>query len=356
MTDEGKMRHVIEMARLGLGQVAPNPLVGAAIWKDDTIVGEGHHSRFGGPHAEIVALDKAGEAARGGTLYVNLEPCNHTGKTPPCTDAIIAAGISRVVVAVRDPNPEATGGVDKLRAAGITVDVGAADEDARELNAGFLNSFNSDRPWVTLKLAMSLDGSIAPAHGPRAILTGDLSHRVVHWLRAANDAIAVGVATAAADDPELTVRMHPPPRVPPTRIVFDRSARLSSQSKLTKTARETPTLLVTGQTTILPADLTQAGVESLPAHDLGDALRKLKTRGINSLLVEGGAGLAASFLGGHFVDRLVIFHAPLIFGNGSLNAFSGISSQPADEAPRFRIVSNQQLKNDVMTVYAVEKK
>jgi diaminohydroxyphosphoribosylaminopyrimidine deaminase/5-amino-6-(5-phosphoribosylamino)uracil reductase len=354
--DQAHMRFVIEMlAPKGWGQVSPNPLVGALVMDEDTPVGAGYHARFGDPHAEVVALEKAGERAKGATMYVNLEPCNHHGKTPPCADAIIAAGIARVVVAVPDPNPAAAGGAQRLRAAGVRVDFGVCEDQARELNAAFLNSFVSDRPWVTLKLAVSLDGSIAPAGRSRTILTGGWSQTFVHRMRAANDAIAVGAVTALEDDPELTVRFDPRPRIPPMRIVFDRSARLSSQSKLVKTARQTPTLVVTSETTSLPADLANAGVEALPAHDLGDALRKLKVRGINSLMVEGGAGLAASFIGGGFLDRLVIFQAPVILGSGSLNAFSGIAAQSASEAPRFRAISSAKLMNDVMTVYAVDK-
>jgi diaminohydroxyphosphoribosylaminopyrimidine deaminase/5-amino-6-(5-phosphoribosylamino)uracil reductase len=353
--DEAFMAHVISLAQLGWGQVAPNPLVGALVVKDGEIVGSGYHARFGDPHAEAVALNEAGTRARGATLYVNLEPCNHYGKTPPCTRAIIDAGISRVVLASRDPNPVASGGAEKLRAARIPVDFDVCESEAREINAAFFNSFSSDRPWVTLKLAVSLDGSIAPADRTTAMLTNEKSIEVVHRMRAQTDGIAVGSATAAADDPQLTARSDPPPRTPPTRIVFDRSARLSSQSKLAKTARKIPTLVVTGETTNLPADLAQLGVEGLPARDLGDALRKLKDRGIHSLMVEGGAGLAASFLASGFVDRLVIFQAPIILGSGSLNAFSGIAGQTAEEAPRFRVLHSAQLENDIMTTYAVEK-
>ena len=350
------MGWVIEtLAPKGWGQTSPNPLVGALVVKGGEVLGEGYHARFGEAHAEVVALQHAGDEARGATLYVNLEPCNHHGKTPPCTDAIIAAGIARLVIAVRDPNPAAAGGAEKLRAAGVTMDFGIREGEAWELNAAFMNSFSSDRPWVTLKLAISLDGSIAPADRNPAMLTNELSRARVQKMRAGNDAIAVGAATAAADDPQLTARYDPSPRVPPTRIVFDRSARLSSQSKLAQTARDVPTLVVTGETTQLPADLSNLGVQSLPAHDLGDALRKLKTRGVNSLMVEGGAGLAASFLGAGFVDRLVIFQAPIILGNGSLNAFSGIAAQLIKEAPRFRVIQSAPVGDDILTTYAIEK-
>lgn len=349
------MAHVISLAQLGWGQVSPNPLVGAIVVKDGEIIGSGYHARFGDPHAEFVALNEAGTRGRGATLYVNLEPCNHYGKTPPCTKSIIDAGISRVVLAARDPNPVASKGAERLRAAGITVDFEVCESEAREINAAFFNSFKSDRPWVTLKLAVSLDGSIAPADRTTAMLTNEKSIEAVHRMRAQTDAIAVGAATAAADDPQLTARTDPPPRIPPTRIVFDRSARLSAQSKLAKTATKVPTLVVTGETTALPADLANMGVEGLPAHDLADALRKLKTRGIHSLMVEGGAGLAASFLASGFVDRLVIFEAPIILGSGSLNAFSGIAGQTVQDAPRFRVLTSSMLGNDIMTTYAVEK-
>lgn len=349
------MAHAISLAQLGWGQVAPNPLVGALILNGPDVVGSGYHARFGDRHAEVVALDEAGSRARGGTLYVNIEPCNHYGKTPPCTKAIIEAGIARVVAGSRDPNPVASGGAERLRAAGIVVDFDVCEKEARELNAAFFSSFMSDRPWVTLKLAMSLDASIAPADRSTQMITNDASRKEVHRMRAQTGGIAVGAATAAADDPQLTARSDPPPRVAPTRIVFDSSARLSSQSKLAKTAREIPVLLVTGETTSLPADLANLGVEGLPAHDVADALRKLKARGINSLMVEGGAGLAASFLGSGFVDRLVIFHAPIILGAGSLNAFAGIAAQTSSDAPRFKVISSARLGNDIMTVYSPEK-
>jgi diaminohydroxyphosphoribosylaminopyrimidine deaminase/5-amino-6-(5-phosphoribosylamino)uracil reductase len=349
------MRLALSAATRGWGQTAPNPLVGAVVFAGDDLAGEGYHARFGERHAEVVALEQAGDRARGATLYVTLEPCNHHGKTPPCVDSIIDAGVSRVVIAARDPNPLASGGVDKLRDAGIAVELGVLESDAHEMNAPFFNSFKSERPWVTLKLAVSLDGAIAAADRKPRWLTGEESRILVHRMRAANDAVAVGIATATADDPELTARTDPAPRVPPLRIVFDRSARLSSESKLAKTASIVPTLLVTSSATQLPADLARQGVEAIPAHNVGDALLQLRSRGITSLMVEGGAGLAASFMAGGFVDRLVIFQAPLVLGAGSLNAFSGIAGHDVDSAPRFRVVSSRQIGDDIMTVYSVEK-
>lgn len=346
------MTRALELARLGWGQTAPNPMVGAVVVHDEEIVGEGYHVRAGEPHAEVIALQAAGERARGATLYVTLEPCNHQARTPPCTNAIIAAEIRRVVAAVGDPNPAAAGGAGKLRASGIIVDFGILESEARELNAAFHASFTLDRPWVTLKLAVSLDGAIADAERTRGWLTGPLARAEVQRLRAVSDAVAIGIATAIADDPLLTARIEPPPRVQPTRIVFDRHARLSAYGALARTAREVPTIIVTTPTTKLSADLANAGVEAVKARDLHDALARLKERGISSLLVEGGAGLAASFLAAGCVDRVIIFQAPIVLGAGSLGAFSGIASHDLAHAPRFHALRVQRFGDDVMTIYS----
>jgi diaminohydroxyphosphoribosylaminopyrimidine deaminase / 5-amino-6-(5-phosphoribosylamino)uracil reductase len=327
-------------------------MVGAVVYAGDEKVGEGYHPRFTAEHAEVVALAAAGDRARCATLYVTLEPCNHHGRNPPCTAAIIQAGIARVVSAVRDPNPVAAGGAETLRAAGISIEFGVREREARELNAPFFNAVATDRSWVTLKLALSLDGALSGADRAGGWLSGDASRTEVHRMRAGSDAIAVGVETALADDPQLTARFDPPPRVPPLRIVFDRSARLSPDSTLAKTAREIPTLVVTASSTTLPQELERLGVEAMRAHDVGDALRKLRERGIQSLMVEGGAGLAASFLAGDYVDRLVIFRAPLILGAGALNAFAGIASQEIEHAPRFTLLETRSLGDDVMSIYA----
>jgi diaminohydroxyphosphoribosylaminopyrimidine deaminase/5-amino-6-(5-phosphoribosylamino)uracil reductase len=351
--DELRMDEALSLARRGWGQTSPNPLVGAVLYNGEEKIAEGFHARFGEAHAEAAAIASAGDRARGSTLYVTLEPCAHHGKTPPCTEAIIASGVSRVVAAVSDPNPVAKGGAEQLTSAGIQVDIGVREKEARELNAPFFNAAQSTRPWVTLKLALSLDGAISGAERLKGWLTGIESRAEVQRKRAASDAIAVGVETALADNPQLTARTDPPPRMPPTRIVFDRSARLSSQNTLVKTAREIPTVVVTTPSTRLPAALAQAGVQQIAAKDLNDALRQLKDRGILSLMVEGGAGLAASFLSGDYVDRLVIFRAPIILGAGALGAFSAIASQEAGHAPRFKLLETRALDNDVLSVYSV---
>jgi len=351
--DELRMDEALSLARRGWGQTAPNPLVGAVLYRGDEKIAEGFHARFGEAHAEASAIASAGDRARGSTLYVTLEPCSHHGKTPPCADAIINAGIARVVIAAGDPTPLAGGGAQKLRSAGITVDTGIREREARELNAAFFHAAQSDRPWVTLKLALSLDGAISGAGRLKGWLTGEESRAEVQRMRAGSDAIAVGVQTALADNPQLTARTTPRPRVQPLRIVFDRSARLSSQNILVRTAREVPTLIVTTPSTRMPAALEQAGVEQIGAADLEDALRQLKQRGVLSLMVEGGAGLAASFLAGDYVDRLVIFRAPMILGAQALGAFSAIASQEIEHAPRFALVETRALGDDVMSVYRV---
>jgi len=350
--DDERMDAALALARRGWGQTAPNPMVGAVIYAGDVKVGEGYHPRFAAEHAEVLALAAAGDRARGATLYVTLEPCNHHGRNPPCTEAIIKAGIARVVAAVRDPNPVAAGGAKTLRAAGIAVEFEVREPEARELNAVFFNAVTSDRSWVTLKLALSLDGALSGADRAGGWLTCEASRSEVQRMRAGSDAIAVGVQTALTDDPQLTARYDPAPRVPPLRIVFDRSARLSPESTLAKTAHQVPTVIVTSSSTVLPPELQRLGVQSMSAHDVGDALRKLRERGIQSVMVEGGAGLAASFLAGGYVDRLVIFRAPLILGEGALNAFAGIASQEIDHAPRFTLLDARALGNDVMSTYA----
>jgi diaminohydroxyphosphoribosylaminopyrimidine deaminase/5-amino-6-(5-phosphoribosylamino)uracil reductase len=353
--DLGPMRRALALARRGAGQVAPNPKVGAVVVRAGRIVGEGWHARFGEAHAEVVALEAAGRAARGATLYVTLEPCAHQGKTPPCTEAILRAGIARVVYAVGDPNPVAAGGGDRLRAAGVTVASGVLQEAAAELNAPFLFAARgATRPWVTIKLALSIDGAIVDASRQRAWLSGRRARRLVHQLRADADAVAVGITTAITDDPSLTVREAPPPRVAPRRVVFDRDARLPLDSALVRTARSVPVVVVTsGRRPVAEEALRRAGVEVLHQPLLPGALEALRALGVQHLLVEGGAGMASALLGAGLVDRLIIFRAPVILGHGALPAFDALPPQDTATAPRLRIVSRRRLGDDVMTTYAV---
>ena len=352
-SDERWMSRALQLARQGWGRVSPNPLVGAVLVRGEEMVGEGAHRRFGEAHAEVEAIAAAGERARGSTLYVNLEPCTHVGKTPPCVDAIIRAGVSRVVVAMRDPNPKAGGGVEQLREAGIDVMVGTSATEAGELNASFLNAFRGDRPWVTLKLAVSLDGAIADASRKPGWLTGTGARRRVHHLRAGSDAVAVGMGTVLADDPLLTVREAESPRTAPVRVVFSRTGRLPLTSKLAQRTHEGPVLVfANAPDPSYDHALRGLGVEVIPAASLDESLRMLKARGIHSLLVEGGASLTASLLNADLVDRLVLFQAPILLGEGGLPAFSGVSSAMASDATRWRRISSEWIGDDHMLVLA----
>jgi diaminohydroxyphosphoribosylaminopyrimidine deaminase/5-amino-6-(5-phosphoribosylamino)uracil reductase len=356
--DRAFMRRALDLARRGWGQTAPNPMVGAVVVRGGVVVGEGYHARYGGPHAEVAALEAAGPLARAATVYVTLEPCSHFGKTPPCTDRLIRAGVARVVAATRDPTRVARGGADRLREAGIDVLLGVEERDARELNAPFFHAIASDRPWVTLKLAVSIDGAITDATRTAGWLTGPESRREVHRLRAGSDAVAVGSGTALADDPELTVREAPPPRVQPHRVVFDSQVRLPVSSRLVRTAREIPTLVVTTRrlgpgTEDRARALEAEGVRVVRAASLGDALRKLRANGIASMLVEGGARLAASLLAEGVVDRLIIFQAPVVLGPGSVRAFADLPGARSPDTQRLEVLDRTTFGDDLMTVYAL---
>jgi diaminohydroxyphosphoribosylaminopyrimidine deaminase/5-amino-6-(5-phosphoribosylamino)uracil reductase len=352
------MRRAIELARRGHGQTAPNPMVGAVIVRDGEVVGEGYHARYGEAHAEAAALQAAGERSRGSTVYVSLEPCAHTGKTPPCADAIVAAGVARVVIAARDPNPVAGGGAERLRAAGVEVVEGTEEEAARELNAPFFHAFESTgerrRPWVALKLALSIDSALADADGGSRWITGAEARAAAHELRAGSDAVAVGIGTVIADDPLLTVRDAPAPRVPPLRVVFDRRARTPLSSRLVAGARELPTLVVVDDPDPVAARaLEEAGVELLHARSLEGALEELARRDVRSLLVEGGARLAGAFLERALVDRLIIFRGAVLLGCGARGAFAHVPSMSIAGAPRFRVLERRALGDDTMITYAV---
>jgi diaminohydroxyphosphoribosylaminopyrimidine deaminase / 5-amino-6-(5-phosphoribosylamino)uracil reductase len=355
-TDRQFMRRALRLARRGWGQTAPNPMVGAVVVREGVVVGEGWHRHWGGPHAEVEALRAAGAAARGATVYVTLEPCNHHGKTPPCSEALLAAGVRRVVAAVADPNPVAVGGAERLRAAGVEVEVGVEEGAARELNAPFFHAQVSDRPWVALKLALSLDGALADHTRGPGWLTNERSRREVHRLRAGADAVAVGIGTALADDPVLTVRDAPAPRVPPARVVFDRAARLPLECRLVRTAGEAPVIVVCADAGSDGARrLAAAGVAVLEAPSVGEALRGLRARhGVRSLLVEGGAGLAVALWDAAAVDRLIIFRAPVVLGAGALGAFAGAAPARAEDARRLPVVERRAFGDDLMTTYAVQ--
>ncbi|KOY54639.1 bifunctional diaminohydroxyphosphoribosylaminopyrimidine deaminase/5-amino-6-(5-phosphoribosylamino)uracil reductase RibD [Streptomyces sp. XY332] len=311
------MRRAIELAARGLGSTSPNPVVGCVVTDAaGTVVGEGWHERAGGPHAEVHALRAAGEAARGGTAYVTLEPCNHTGRTGPCAQALAEAGVTRVVYAVADPNPQASGGADTLRAAGIKAEGGLLEAEAAAGNAAWLTSVRLGRPHVTWKYAATLDGRSAAADGSSRWITGPESRADVHRLRAEADAVLVGGGTLREDDPHLAVR-DIEGATQPLRVALDTRAGLLPTARILDDAA--PTLLVTGEdadTRHLP------GVEllRLPLHDgriaVHDLLAQLHARGVRSVLLEGGPTLAGAFLEAGAVDRVIGYLAPALLGSG----------------------------------------
>lgn len=358
--DREWMRRALELAPRGWGRTAPNPMVGAVLVNDGRIVGEGWHAEYGRPHAEVEALRQAGGAARGATAYVTLEPCSHFGKTPPCTGALIDAGVARVVFAAHDPNPKAAGGGAVLRAAEIEAVGGVEERAARDQNAVFFHAHSAQgarRPFVALKLALSVDARIADRDGRSAWITGDEARAEVHRLRAGYDAVAVGIGTALADDPRLTVRGEVVPRVPPARVVFDRQLRLPVDSLLARTAAEAPVIAVAGADA--PGEraraLERAGVRVLAGGDtLERALESLRAAGVRSMFVEGGAVVAGALLRAERVDRLYAFQAPVFLGPEALTPFAALASPPLGEAPRWRRVRTEAFGADTLVTLARE--
>jgi len=355
------MRAALALAARGLGRTWPNPSVGCVLVREGRVVGRGWTQPGGRPHAETEALGRAGEAARGATAYVSLEPCSHTGKTPPCAEALIAAGIARVVAAVEDPDPRVSGrGIAMLRAAGVRVDKGPCAEEAAELNAGFFLRIKRGRPLVSLKLATSLDGRIATHSGDSRWITGEAARRRAHGLRATHDAILVGTGTALADDPELTCRLPGLGERSPVRVVLDRQLRLPPGAKLLATARDVPTWVITaaaGDPARRQA-LEGAGVEIIDVAAAPDgrltvsaALQALGARGITRLLVEGGSELSASLLQQDLVDRLYWFRSASIIGGDGLAAAASLGIEQLVDAKLFARVDVETVGEDVLEIY-----
>ncbi len=320
--DEAFMREAIALSLTHAGQTGSNPSVGCLIVKDGTVIGRGVTAPGGRPHAEPQALAEAGDEARGATAYVTLEPCSHHGKTPPCANAIVAAGIARVVVAVADPDPRVSGqGLKILADADIEVTIGILQKEARRAMGGYLTRQTKGRPQVTLKLAVSADGMLGRLGAGQVAITGAEVRTEVHRLRAASDAILVGIGTAQADDPELTVRLPGLEDASPVRIVLDRRAELSPSSKLAKTAREVPVLLaVAPSSTGNRKALEAQGVEIIETTGLEHLLRNLADRGISSLMVEGGARVAADLLAQGLVDRIHLYTGNVVVGEGGITS------------------------------------
>ena len=360
-SDAAFLRAALVLARRGLGQVAPNPAVGCILVKQGRVVGRGWTQPGGRPHAETEALRHAADAAKGATAYVTLEPCAHHGKTPPCADALVAAGIARCVVAFEDPDPRVDGrGLATLRQAGIAVESGLLEAEAKALNAGYLLRVTEGRPLVTLKLASTLDGRIATKSGESRWITGELARARGHLLRATHDAVMVGGGTALMDDPRLDVRLPGLEGRRPTRVVLDSRLRLPLTHDFVVRANEQPSLLITREDAE-PDRLSayrRAGVEmaQVPPDEAGRvalpaALAVLGERGITRLLVEGGGELAAALLRGDLVDRLVCFRAPSLIGGDGVPVASGFGLKSLAAAPRFTLLSSESLGEDRLETY-----
>jgi diaminohydroxyphosphoribosylaminopyrimidine deaminase/5-amino-6-(5-phosphoribosylamino)uracil reductase len=358
--DRRFLQLALSLGRRGQGRTWPNPAVGAVVVRDGIIVGRGWTQPGGRPHAEPEALKRAGEAARGATLYVTLEPCSHFGKSPPCVDAVIASGISRVVSAIEDPNPEVAGqGHAKLRAAGITVDVGLCAAEAAHDHAGHFRRIRDHRPHVILKLAVSADDKIGAAgHKPIAI-TGEAAKTRVHLLRAQSDAILVGIGTVLADDPSLTCRLPGMEARSPVRVVLDRALRMPGTSNLVQSARQTPLWVIASETAEAPAavKLGAAGAQVIRVAaagadlDLSAVLHALAEKGITRLMVEGGARVASSFVSAGLVDEIWLLRGPDKVGADGVAALDALPLAAIAQSPSFKVRASETLGKDTLTVY-----
>ncbi len=357
------MRRARELAEHGRYTAAPNPLVGAVVVRDDEVVGEGWHARAGDYHAEAAALERSGPAARGAELYVTLEPCNHHGKTPPCTAAILRAGIKRVVAGHLDPNPRMRGrSVEILREAGVEVEV-LDDAFFEKQNEQFSRLMHTGRPFVHVKLATTLDGRIAASNGESKWITGEAARRRAHELRAEAGAVLVGAATARVDDPLLTPRglSEDPPAV--TRVVLDPRLTLRPDGKLARTAYADPVIVFAAENSdgIRAEELRASGVEVVPAPlvngelDLVFVLEELGRRGIRSVLVEGGGETAGRFVGRGLADKLTLFYAPKLLGAEGMPLMGSLKVAGVAGAPELRVDAVEKIGEDVVvTLYPLE--
>jgi diaminohydroxyphosphoribosylaminopyrimidine deaminase/5-amino-6-(5-phosphoribosylamino)uracil reductase len=358
--DIAHMRTALALARRGLGTAWPNPSVGCVIVRDGRVVGRGHTAAGGRPHAEPVALARAGAQARGATAYVTLEPCCHWGKTPPCTDALIQAGIARVVIGAHDPDPRVDRqGAARLRAAGITVDEGVLEAEAQETLTGFLQRTTQGRPMVTLKLATTLDGRIATAAGESQWITGPAARRMAHALRGRHDAVMAGVGTVLADDPELTCRIPGFRPIPVVRVIADSHLRTPLTSRLARTARQAPVWFLIREgtdparkrafadlgATLIPVPGAPAGV------DIAAAMRALGEAGLTRVLVEGGGQLAGALMRAGLIDRIAWFHAPAVMGGDGWPGVQAFGIEKLTAMPRFVRQRITPVGDDILSEY-----
>ena len=365
MDHEFFMKMALNLAKKGQGYTSPNPMLGAVIVKDGKVKGKGYHRSFGQAHAEVNAIDDAGAQARGATLYVNLEPCNHTGRTPPCTGKILEAGIKRVVVAMQDPNTVAAGGADFLRQHGIEVLTGICEKQAVRLNEAFLKYVKTQRPFVTVKCAGTLDGRIATRTGDSKWVTGEKARRYVHRLRHAADAILVGIGTIRADNPRLTTRMDAKRGIDPIRVVLDTRLSISSSARILKLDSNSDTILVTGDTVseTKKKRVLKKGVRLVEQPvtrgqiDLNALMVELGSMRITSLLIEGGSRVFASAFSSGIVDKVLFFYAPKILGgDDGIPICRGPGPRLMKDCIRAQNIRIRRFDDDVMIEAYIEKK
>ena len=358
--DQRFMALAFALGRRSLGRAWPNPAVGAVVVKDGVIIGRGWTQAGGRPHAETEALRRAGKAARGATMYVTLEPCSHQGKTPPCADAIIRAGIARVVSALEDPNPDVAGqGHERLRARGIAVEIGLSAEEARRVHVGHFRRVREGRPEVLLKLALSADGKVGAAGRKPVAITGEAARTQVSLLRARSDAILVGFGTVLSDNPALTCRLPGMIDHSPVRVVLDAELRVPLSYSVVATARETPTWIVCAPSASAMAEqvLRDKGLEVLRVDakegrlDLAQVVKILAERGITRLMVEGGPTVAASFVKADLVDEAILFHSPKTIGPDGVDALEGLPLTALTQSTRLKSVGSEQVGVDTMEHY-----
>ncbi len=359
------MQMALDLAQKGQGFTSPNPMVGAVVVKDGQVVGSGYHHAAGKPHAEVNAIDDAGQAASGATIYVNLEPCNHTGRTPPCTQKIIQSGIQRVVVAMEDPNPDvAGGGIDYLKDRGLQVSLGVLQEKALRLNEVFIKFITTRRPFVILKCAATLDGRIATRTGDSKWITNEQSRSYVHHLRHCVDGILVGINTVKADNPSLTTRLDTGPGVDPVRIILDTGLSIPADARILRLDSDSDTILVVGEKvdSRKRAAIEKNGVrilESPVMHNrinMGNLLEQLGSMGITSLLIEGGGRVMASALHSGIVDKIAFFYAPKILGgDDGISICRGEGPAAMQDSIAVKNISVQRFGDDVMIEGYVEK-
>jgi diaminohydroxyphosphoribosylaminopyrimidine deaminase/5-amino-6-(5-phosphoribosylamino)uracil reductase len=363
-TDQKYMKKALELAKLGAGKCSPNPMVGAVVVKDGEIVGEGYHQEYGGPHAEVFALNEAGEKALGADIYVTLEPCSHYGKTPPCAQKLIDTGIKRAVVAMVDPNPEVAGrGIEMLREAGIKVELGLFKNEAQRLNEIFLKYIQSDYPFVYLKKAQTLDGYIASKTGDSKWITNSTARLEGHKLRHRVDAIMVGIGTVLADDPSLTARLDSKEGIDPLRVILDPDLEIPIGAKIINQESTAKTLIITSENDdpdILRKKkklLKKKQVDILSFEtenkyfELREILKSLKKRKISSLLVEGGAKLSHTFLKENLVDKFYYFIAPKIYGGSDgIASFCGKGPELMSEAIELKILEQKLLDDNILLI------